>query len=196
MKILTSLIKNECYELMVITSLTGTCCLVSGTAQDRGRRILTSQKRTWDRNCQTGLKASLHLPKPFIQAVILQGIVQDPRFGEPLEPLSLTHSTALEHSINGISLGWVSHGFECKSQDICMWFDIPWGSSWLGDICSWSWTFLFFFSPLEAPACGIMWFCKIFQLQFGKQGFHPGYCRKVILPGLGSSRQELKMPSV
>lgn len=38
----------------------------------------------------------------------------------PLPAPQLRVTSALERNVDVISLGWVSHGFECKSQDICM----------------------------------------------------------------------------
>lgn len=53
-----------------------------------------------------------------------------------------------------------------------------------------------FFFPFRSSSLWNHVILQDFSASVWKQGFHPGYCRKVILPGLGSSRRELKMPSV
>lgn len=183
---------------MVITSLPGTCCLVSGTAQDRGRRILTSEERTWDRNCQTGLRPSFHLPKSFIQAVILQGTVQKPNLGEPIELLSLTHKRGWLQPWSTMLLSFTGVGFSWLWLQISGYLHVIWYP--MGLLVVW-WHLLlelngFFFFPFRSSSLWNHVILQDFSASVWKQGFHPGYCRKVILPGLGSSRRELKMPSV
>lgn len=108
MKILASVIKNKWYELMVITYLTGTHCFVSGTARDRGRRILTPGKSAGDRNCQAGSDPSSILSS-ILPCVWCSGGGVGPQPWGDLTPLPTSHWLKVEGDL--ISKSTVSMSF-------------------------------------------------------------------------------------